>query len=84
LISQLLAKDEHGEHRDLYGSDRRSVIPYVYGRIGVAVCCSSVCLDLNGLADSSACVTFYSSRPRQVQCGLGPDRWPQGHWFPAY
>jgi hypothetical protein len=50
----------------------------------IVVCCFSVCLDLNGLADSSACMAFYSSRPQQVQCDPVPDRWPQGGWIPAY
>jgi hypothetical protein len=33
LISWLLAIDERGEHEDLRGSSRRSVIPYVYRRM---------------------------------------------------
>jgi hypothetical protein len=32
LVTWLLAKDEHGEHKDLYGSGHRSVIPYVHRR----------------------------------------------------
>jgi predicted amidohydrolase len=34
-----LAMEEHGGDEDLCGSDRRSVIPYVHGRIGVLYCC---------------------------------------------
>jgi hypothetical protein len=33
LASWLLAMDERGGHQDLRGSGRRSVIPYVHGRI---------------------------------------------------
>jgi hypothetical protein len=33
LVSWLLAIDERGEHKDLRGSSRRSVIPYVYRRM---------------------------------------------------
>jgi hypothetical protein len=29
--------DEHGEHQDLRGSGRWSVIPYVYGRMRVVL-----------------------------------------------
>jgi hypothetical protein len=29
--------DEHGEHQDLHGSDHRSVIPYVHGRMRVVL-----------------------------------------------
>jgi hypothetical protein len=32
LVSWLLAMDECGGHKDLYGSGRRSVISYVHGR----------------------------------------------------
>jgi hypothetical protein len=27
--------------------------------------------------DSIACVAFYSSKPWQLHCGLGPNRWPR-------
>jgi hypothetical protein len=40
LASCLLAIDERGGHQDLHGSDRRSVIPYVHGRIELY--CSSL------------------------------------------
>jgi hypothetical protein len=40
LVSWPLAMDERGEHEDLRGSGRRSVIPYVYGR--TELYCSSV------------------------------------------
>jgi hypothetical protein len=29
--------DEHGEHQNLRGSDRRSIIPYVHGRMRVVL-----------------------------------------------
>jgi hypothetical protein len=32
-----LAMDEHGEHQDLRGSNRWSVIPYIYGRMRVVL-----------------------------------------------
>jgi hypothetical protein len=32
LVSCLLAMDERDGHEDLHASDRRSIIPYVYGR----------------------------------------------------
>jgi hypothetical protein len=32
LVSWSLAMDDHGGHKDLRGSDRQSVIPYVHGR----------------------------------------------------
>jgi hypothetical protein len=31
--------EEHGGHKDLHGLGRRSVIPYVHGR----VCCIAMC-----------------------------------------
>jgi hypothetical protein len=33
FVSWSLAMDEHGEHEDLRGSNHRSVIPYVHGRM---------------------------------------------------
>jgi hypothetical protein len=33
LVSWSLAMDEHGEHLDLCGSGRRSIIAYVHGRM---------------------------------------------------
>jgi hypothetical protein len=45
LVSWLLAMDECGEHEDLCGSDRRSVIPYVHG-ITELYCSSLPCLSL--------------------------------------
>jgi hypothetical protein len=40
LVSWSLAMDERGGHKDLRGSDCRSVIPYVYGR--TELYCSSM------------------------------------------
>jgi hypothetical protein len=37
LVSLSLAMDEHGEHEDLRGSGRRSVIPYIHGRTEVVL-----------------------------------------------
>jgi hypothetical protein len=33
LVSWSLAMDEYGEHEDLRGSDHRSVIPHIHGRM---------------------------------------------------
>jgi hypothetical protein len=33
LVSWSLFMDEHDGHKDLYGSDRRSIIPYIQGKI---------------------------------------------------
>jgi hypothetical protein len=43
LISWSLAIDECGAHKDLRGSDHRSVIPYVHGRTGLH-CSNLPCL----------------------------------------
>jgi hypothetical protein len=45
LVSWSLAMDERGEHEDLRGSGRQSVIPYVHGRIEL-YCSSLPCLSL--------------------------------------
>jgi hypothetical protein len=42
LVSWSLAKDEHGGHQDLRGSDHRSAIPYVHGIMELY--CSSLAL----------------------------------------
>jgi hypothetical protein len=42
LVFWLLAMDEHGGHKDLHSLGRRSVIPYVHGRMGLY--CSSLAL----------------------------------------
>jgi hypothetical protein len=42
LAFYLLAMDERGRHGDLHGSDRLSVILYVYGR--TELYCAEVCL----------------------------------------
>jgi hypothetical protein len=31
---------EHGEHKDVRGLGRQSVIPYIHGRMGVVLQCS--------------------------------------------
>jgi hypothetical protein len=43
LVSWLLAMDERGGHKDLRGSDRRSVILYIHGRTDL-YCSSDACL----------------------------------------
>jgi hypothetical protein len=43
LVSWSLAIDERGGHEDLYGSGRRSVIPYVHERTEL-YCSSMSCL----------------------------------------
>jgi hypothetical protein len=45
LVSWSLAIDERGGHKDLRGSGRRSVIPYVHGRTKL-YCSSLPCLSL--------------------------------------
>jgi hypothetical protein len=45
LVSWSLAMDERGGYEDLCGSDRRSVIPYVYRRTEL-YCSSLPCLSL--------------------------------------
>jgi hypothetical protein len=61
--------DEHGEHRDLCGSNHRSIIPYVHERYG---CCIAVCLLKYRLSlleeseDFNVCPAFYSTRPWQL------------------
>jgi hypothetical protein len=45
VVSWLLAMDEHGEHEDLRGSGRRSVIPYIHERTKL-YCSSLPCLSL--------------------------------------
>jgi hypothetical protein len=42
LVSWSLAMDECGEHDDLSGSGRLSVIPYVHGR--TELYCAQACL----------------------------------------
>jgi hypothetical protein len=45
LVSLSLAMDERGGHEGLRGSDRRNVIPYIYGRTEL-YCSSLPCLIL--------------------------------------
>jgi hypothetical protein len=42
LVSQLLAKNEHGEHIYLRGSGRQSVIPYVHEKKELLFCSSLI------------------------------------------
>jgi hypothetical protein len=44
LISWSSAIDEHGEHKNLRGLDRRGVTPYVHGRMKLY--CSSLTLPM--------------------------------------
>jgi hypothetical protein len=72
--------DEHGEHSDLRGLGRRSIIPYVHGRMGVVLLKSWLssslpCLALRVLMPT---VAFYSTRLLRSHCTPGPDWWPQG------
>jgi hypothetical protein len=80
LVSWSLAMDERDGHEDLRGSDRRSVIPYVHGRMKL-YCSSLPCLSLPicppALTDHREEVStrsFYSSRPSETR-GLtgGPE-----------
>jgi hypothetical protein len=38
-VPLMLAMGEHGGDEDLRGSDLRSVIPFIHGRIGVLMYC---------------------------------------------
>jgi hypothetical protein len=61
---------KHGGYENLCGSDRRSIIPYVHGRMGVILQCyvealvslSSIEIQRTPLVLTSVW-TFYSSRP---------------------
>jgi hypothetical protein len=44
LVSLLLAMDEYGEHKDLRGSGRQSIIHYVHERMELY--CSSLALPM--------------------------------------
>jgi hypothetical protein len=72
--------DEHGEHQDLHGSGRRSIIPYIYGRMEVVLfkCWLFSWLPCVALRVLTPDVAFYSTRLLRSQCAPGPDRWPQG------
>jgi hypothetical protein len=63
LISWSLDIDECGGHEDLRGSDRQSVISYVYGRMEL-YCSSLPCLSLfsTSLYEVAPARAFYSSR----------------------
>jgi hypothetical protein len=60
----------------------QSIISYVHGRCYIVVCVVLFKAEYN-LSDSIVCPTFYSSRPWQLQCDLGPDRCPPG-WLNPY
>jgi hypothetical protein len=68
LVSWSLAMDERGGHKNLCGSGRQSVIPYVHGRIEL-YCSSLPWLSLSFyLTSFPPCEEvstrpFYSSRP---------------------
>jgi hypothetical protein len=80
LKSLGLAMDEHGEHQDLHVSTRRSVIPYVHGRMRVVLLKHWLfyrlpCVALRVL---TPVVAFYSTRLLRSHYAPGPDRWPKG------
>jgi hypothetical protein len=60
--------DEHGEHRDLHGLDRRSIIPYVHGR---DECCIVVCLIKSGLSLPNKSMGILMSTQPFIAQGLG-------------
>jgi hypothetical protein len=80
-----LAINEHGRHEDLRSSDRRSVIPYVHGRIEL-YCSNLPCLNLFSTSLSTdpffgQCLNpcevvparaFYSSRSDSYNKSWGP------------
>jgi hypothetical protein len=87
LVSWSLALDEHCRHKDLHGSGRRSVIPYVHG--GTELYCSRLsCLSLPicppALIDLFFCPreevstrSFYSSRLDNYNETRGPTGGPE-------
>jgi hypothetical protein len=50
----MLVLNERSEHQDLHGSDRRSIISYVYGRMRVVLFkhCLFLLVALSGLKES--------------------------------
>jgi hypothetical protein len=77
LVSSSLAIDERGGHKDLRGSDRRSVIPYVYGR--TELYCSSL-YEPEPFSDPCEEVStrsFYISRPGSYNETRGPTGSPE-------
>jgi hypothetical protein len=79
LVYWSLAIDERSGHKDLHSLDYQSIIPYVYGRIGL-YCSSLPCLcepelfffrptDLCEVAPAQA---FYSSRSGSYNESRGP------------
>jgi hypothetical protein len=87
LVSYLLAMDEHGGHKDLCGSGRRSIIPYVHRRMELY--CSSLpylslpfCpLALTDLffdpLEEVPTRSFYNSRPGSHNETRGPTGGPK-------
>jgi hypothetical protein len=81
LVSWSLAMDKRGGHKDLRGSDRRSIIPYVHGRTEL-YCTSLPCMSLflsvffDPCEDSSA-RDFYSSRSISYIETQGPTGGPE-------
>jgi hypothetical protein len=71
LVSWSLAMDEHSGHEDLCGSDRQSVIPYVYGRTELYRS-SLPCLIFFVRLEVVSTRSFYSSRPGSYNETRGP------------
>jgi hypothetical protein len=72
--------DEHDEHQDLRGLSRRSVIPYVHGRMGVVLlkhCLFRLpCVALRVL---TPVVAFYSTRLLRSHYAPGDGLGALGH-----
>jgi hypothetical protein len=73
LVSCSLAMDERSGHKDLCGSGRQSVIPYVHGRIELY--CSS--LSFFDPCEEVSTRSFYSSRPGSYNETRGPTGGPE-------
>jgi hypothetical protein len=67
----MLKLDEHG---GLHGSGHQSIIPCVHGRCCIAMCVVLLKAEFK-LSHPVAHPAFYSSRPWQLHCDAGPDRW---------
>jgi hypothetical protein len=78
LISWSLAIDERGGHEDLRGPDRRSVIPYIYGRMKLyysRLPCLSIFSDRP--IEVAPARSFYSSRSGSYIETRGPTGGPE-------
>jgi hypothetical protein len=78
LVSWSLAMDERGEHEDLCGSGRQSVIPYVHGRTELywsRLPCLS--LPFRPPCEEVSTRSFYTSRTGSYNGTRGPTGGPK-------